>query len=244
MTLADTLTQEVSHAHGRCTVGAVTARCLGWALLALALGALLGAGAAYSARPGHASIGVPTPAHAVGPDVPTDDPYEPDIDYPALQPVIDFDLRRIGNAIEVWEYPVPAGWIAYSVPGEEITPPDELKDLDEVRFRPEGEELVGGYSLRVKAIDNHKSPLDERNVKLSDFERIYEDVEVLEQDDEWVYLRFRAENNTLRYNFFHWFAAPGVTEATLEMSVAGRAVDEPGLRDLFERFAEQVRPLD
>ena len=225
-------------------MGAVTARGLGWALLALAVGVALGAGAAYATRPGHDPDGVPKPAHAVGPDVPTDDPYAEDYEYPALRSIAEFDTYRIGNAIEEWEYPVPAGWIAYSVPGEDITPPKKVESLDEVRFRPEDEELVGGYSLRVKAIDNHKSPLDERNVKLSDFERIYEDVEVLEQDDEWVYFRFRAENNTLRYNFFHWFAAPGSTEATLEMSVAGRAVDEVGLRDLFERFADQVRPLD
>lgn len=225
-------------------MGSVTARRLGGALVALLLGAAIGAGAAYATRPGQDSTGIPVPAHAAGPEVPTNDPFAEDIDYPALQPIVDFEFRRIGNAIEDWEYPVPTGWIAYSVPGEVITPVDELKTLDEVRFRPKDENLVGGYSLRVKAIDNHKSPLDERNVKLSDFERIYEDVEVLEQDDEWVYFRFRAENNTLRYNFFHWFAAPGTTEATLEMSVAGRAVDEVGLRDLFERFADQVRPLD
>lgn len=233
----------MSHAYGPHTVGAVTARGLAGAVLALLLGALAGAGAAYATRPGHDSAGTPAPLRAAGPHVPTDDPYAEDYDYPALQQIVDFDRRRIGNAIAEWEYPVPAGWVAYSVPGEDITPPDEIEDLDEVRFRPKDEELVGGYSLRVKAIDNHKSPIDERNVKLSDFERIYEDVEVLELGDEWVYFRFRAENDTLRYNFFHWFAAPGATEATLEMSVAGRAVDEAGLRDLFERFAEQARPL-
>jgi hypothetical protein len=222
----------------------VTARGLVGALLTLLLGVAAGAGAAYATKPGHESVGTPVPVHAAGPDVPTDDPYAEDIDYPALEPIAEFDRRRIGNAIEDWEYPVPTGWVGYSVPGEDITPPGRLKTLDEVRFRPADEPLVGGYSLRVKALDNHKSPLDERNVKLADFERIYDDVEVLEQDDEWVYFRFRAENNTLRYNFFHWFAAPGVTEATLEMSVAGRQVDEAGLRDLFEQFAAQVRPVD
>lgn len=221
----------------------MTARRLGWALLALIVGVAAGAGAAYLARPGHDSVGTPVPVQAAGPAVPADDPYAEDIDYPALEDVGDVDRYRIGNLLEEWEYPVPAGWVAYSVPGEVVTAPEEVPDLDEVRFRPEGEPLVGGYSLRVKAIDNHKSPLDELNVKVSDFERIYDDVEVLEQDDEWVYFRFRAENDTLRYNFFHWFAAPGSEEATLEMSVAGRAIDEAGLRELFELFADQARPV-
>jgi hypothetical protein len=74
--------------------------------------------------------------------------------------------------------------------------------------------------------------------------RIYDDVEVLEESDEAIYFKFRAENDTLRYNFFRWFTANEDTEATLEMSVAGREVDEAGIRKLFDEFAERATPIE
>ena len=227
-------------------MGAVTARGIGGVLLVLVLGAAAGVGAAYATRPEPDSIGTPAPVPAASPDVPTDDPYAPDIDYPALEEVDSFGTYRIGNRLQAWEYPVPEGWVAYAVSrgGDRPIPPEAVEKYDEVRFRPVGEELVGGYSLRVKAIDNHKSPLDELAVKMSDFERIYDDVEVLDQTDEAVYFTFRAENDTLRYNYFRWFAAGDDAEATLEMSVAGRKVDEPGIRALFDQFAARTMPVE
>ena len=39
---------------------------------------------------------------------------------------------------------------------------------------------------------------------------------------------------------FQWFALPGQTNATLEMSVSGRRVDVPGLKSLFHRFADNA----
>ena len=55
---------------------------------------------------------------------------------------------------------------------------------------------------------------------------------------------FRDGNNRLRYNYFQWFAGPGSSEASLEMSVAGREADEPGLDALFAAFASTLRPAE
>jgi hypothetical protein len=228
-------------------VGAVTARGIGWALLALVIGASAGVGTAYATRPDPSSSGTARPVPAAAPSVPTDDPFAPDIDYAPLGEEVDsFVTYRMGTRLQTWEFDVPAGWVAYAVTrsGDEPISPDRIARYDEVRFRPEGEPLIGGYSLRVKAIDNHKSPLDELTVKESDIERMYDDVEVLEKDDEAIYLTFRAENDTLRYNFFRWFTAEEDVEATLEMSVAGREVDEPGLRARFDEFTERATPIE
>ena len=181
--------------------------------------------------------------------MPTDDPFANDIEWPALEQVETFETHRIGEApqFQTWEYPVPEGWVAYLVTaaGDRPIPSEEVGSYFEVRFRPEDEPLVGGFSMRVKAINNHSPSADEVEDKITDFEQIYEDVDVLEQTDETVFFTFRTEEeNRLRYNFFHWFEAPDSDVATLEMSLAGRAVDEPGLRTLFEEFGEQARPVD
>ena len=222
----------------------MTARGLGWALLALVVGASLGVGAAYAIRPGPDASGTAVPVPAESPSVPTNRPYAPDIDYPALGEVDTFDTYRIGNAIQTWEYVVPAGWVAYSVPGERLTPPDEVQALDEVRWRPEGEPLVGGFSLRVKAVDNHKTPTDEVTDRIAGLRRTYDDLDILEEATDALYFTFRDENDRLRYNFFRWFTADGVAEATLEVSIAGRGIDEAGMRDVFDGFADGAQPVD
>ena len=134
--------------------------------------------------------------------------------------------------------------MAYRVPGDIPTPVDRLEEWDELRWRPLGEPTEGGYSMRIKAIDNHRTPEDEVRVKVSDFELLYDDVVVLEQTDNAVLFTFRTEDDLFRVNFFQWLAAPDSSEATLEMSIAGRQVDRPGMRALFGQFAEQAQPVD
>ena len=46
-------------------------------------------------------------------------------------------------------------------------------------------------------------------LKIGDFERLYDDVEVLEQTDSTVFFTFRTdEEDRLRYSFFDWFEVP------------------------------------
>jgi hypothetical protein len=55
-----------------------------------------------------------------------------------------------------------------------------------------------------------------------------------------VYFTYIDGEDHLRYNFFQWFAVPDHPNATLEMSVSGRAVDQDGLEALFLRFADNL----
>jgi hypothetical protein len=230
------------------------------ALLCGVLGLGLGMIAAYSAQPTPATDAVANPISAVSPSVPIDPKSSPstlpDIKYPRLRaglPVA--QTRTIGNELATWTYHVPLGWQAYAVcavPGECAPPmvpdteltPQQADRQPEVRFRPPNEPSVGGYSLRVKVLDNTLglNPGQMVGTKIRGFRQTYanDQFSLTRQTPTAAYFTYVDSNQHLRYNYFQWFAAPGSPTATLEMSVAGRARDVPGLKSLFNRFADNA----
>lgn len=229
------------------------------ALLCGVLGVGLGLIAAYAAQPTPSTADTANPISAVSPsvpiDLPTRKPYAPDITYRRLSPDLALPPpdRTIGNELATWTYHVPQGWQAYAVcasPGECAPPmepdtmltPKQAAQQSEIRFRPPDEPSVGGYSLRVKALDNTLglNPGQMVSTKIQGFRQSYEDFQRLRRTPSAVYFTYRDGNNHLRYNYFQWFAATGSGTATLEMSVAGRKQDVPGLKALFNRFADNV----
>jgi hypothetical protein len=214
-------------------------------LVVLGVGAGFGVGAVVAGQdPGTFEGAEPVPASPSipAPSTPTVEPYGPDIDYPTLVPPTEFTRHRITNDLQAWSYLAPKGWAAYDIYDVRI-PADEIEDRGEVRFRPADEPTEGGYSLRVKVVDDHKSPAAMLAGKLNDLQDLT-DLVVLEQTDDSLYFTYRtAEADRLRYNFFRWFAAPGSSEATLEMSIAGRKVDEVGMRGVFGQFKGGLRPV-
>ena len=226
----------------------MNARRLGTLGLLVVLGVAGGFGLGYvMAGQGPETFAQATPVPASpsvpAPTVPTIAPYAPDIEYATLVPPTSFTRYRITNDLQTWSYLAPEDWIAYTVPGDLVIPPDEIADRGEVRFRPAGEPTEGGYSLRVKESNDHKTPatmLRDKKADLADLD----DVTYLNETDDSLYFTYRDGNNRLRYNFFRWFAAPGATEATLEMSVVGRMQDELGLQGIFEQFKSGLRALD
>jgi len=151
---------------------------------------------------------------------------------------------RMGNSQASWIVPVPKGWQSFTVSStraEELVPPGKRTNYDELRFRPAGEPSLGGYSLRVKTVNEHVSPTTMVTNKLAGMHEAYAELAVSARTDESIKFQFRDGSNHLRYNYFRWFAAPGgASEATLEMSVSGRAVDERGLEALFTAFASTL----
>ncbi|MDQ4051920.1 MAG: hypothetical protein M3237_04350 [Actinomycetota bacterium] len=216
------------------------------ALLAtLGVGGGFGLGAVVAGQePSRIDEAGPVPASPSVPEptTPTLAPYGPDIDYPTLVPPTDFTRYRISNDLQTWSYLAPTGWAAYDIYDVRL-PQRQIEDRGEVRFRPADEPVEGGYSLRVKVVDDHKPPATMLASKLNDLQDLTDFV-VLEQTGDSLYFTYRTEQrNRLRYNFFRWFAAPGSPEATLEMSIAGREVDEVGMRGVFEQFKSGLRPL-
>jgi len=230
----------------------VRTRVLGVLLLVAVVGVGGGLGVGYLRQPQPAAGGTATPFPAVSPSVPVDPPttiapYDPDtIDWDALGSDLEFQRFRMGLSQQAWMVPAPRGWQAFTVSStepERLVPRKEWSDYDELRFRPKGEPPIGGYSLRVKTVNEHVTPAIMVGDKLDGMREAYEELTVLSQNDESIRFTFRDNSNHLRYNFFRWFAAPGgVSEATLEMSVAGRKIDEAGLADLFAAFASTLRP--
>jgi hypothetical protein len=229
------------------------------ALLCGVLGLGLGAVVAYGAQPGTSPAGDARPMSAVSPSVPIDEPppppkTSPDITYAPLSPDLSLPLpdRTIGNDLATWTYHAPQGWVPYAVciVAAECPPPMQTDDVltarqaarqPEVRFRPPDEPTVGGYSLRVKVLDNTQAftPAQMVATKIVGFQA-YAHFKRLHQTPSAAYFTYIDGNHHLRYNYFQWFAAPGSSTATLEMSVAGRKQDVPGLKALFNRFADNV----
>ena len=225
----------------------VRARVLWVLLVATLVGVGVGLGVGYLRQPQPASGGTATPMPAASPSLPVDPPttqppFADDIDYPSLEPGLVFKRLRMANSQQAWRVPVPVDWEAFDVDTDELVPRKDWQTYDELRFRPKGEPTEGGYSLRVKLINSRQTPTDMVRAKVIALEN--EDiVQQLDRQSDFLQFTYRTSGNHLRYNYFQWFAAPGSSEATLEMSVVGRERDVEGLNSLFAAFESTLRPV-
>ncbi|WP_151084045.1 hypothetical protein [Nocardioides cynanchi] len=231
------------------------------ALLCGLLGLGGGALVAYAVQPHTHDAGSPRPVGAVSPSVPIDvrrsPSHAPDITYPTLPPDLPLQtVHTIKNRLATWTYHVPEGWTPYAacppapatckIPTDTVLKPGQVDRQRQLVFRPPGEPTLGGYLMRVAVLDNTLSNVGQMvATKIVGFEQqqaaTREHFKVLKQTPYSVYFRYNAlPSNRLRYNYFQWFAVPGQPNATLEMSVAGRQSDVPGLKALFNRFADNA----
>lgn len=209
-----------------------------WIGLTLAL-VLVGGAAGYAVgalrRDEPASFATAAPVPAQDPSIPVlpARPYAPDIAYPALATDLTYRTHGIGGPSYRWHYDVPVGWT-----------PEDVSPLFEVRWRPATEPTVGGYSLRVKLINNHQTNAEMVAGKEAAVTSLYDDVHVLASTDELLSFRYREpDTNRLRFNTFTWFTPPGGSTAEFEMSVVGRAVDRPVLASLREHVAASIQQV-
>jgi hypothetical protein len=200
-------------------------------LLGLAAG--YGLGTLRNSEPTTFAAAAPVPASDPSIPVLPTPAFEPDIDYPTLQPGLSYVTREIGTADYKWEYDVPVGWI----------PVD--KAFVELRWRPPDEPDAGGYSMRVKIINAHLPTADMVAQKEVALMALYEDVEVFQRTDDMIAFSYRDPfTNRQRFNTFMWFTAPEGTTADFEMSVVGREIDQEGLDDLRQQVAASITKVD
>ena len=224
------------------------ARVLGVLLLAMLLGVGGGIGVGYLRQPQPASGGAATPMPASSPSLPVDPPttqapFAPDIPYPPLVRGLVFKKVRMANSQQAWRVPVPVGWDGFDIDTDEPVPRKDWPTYDELRFRPKDEPHEGGYSLRVKLVNSRVTPAEMVEAKV--FALRNEDiVDELDRTTDAFKFTYRTSENRLRYNYFQWFAAPGSDQATLEMSVVGRQVDEDGLDALFAAFESTLEAVE
>lgn len=203
-------------------------------LVLVVVGGVGGYAAATLRRDEPVSFATPAPVPARSPSAPVTPPasYAPDIDYPPLARGLDFRPHRIGVAPYRWTYDAPAGWRPEPVA------------FAETRWRPADEPPLGGYSLRVKIVNEHRTNAEMVAAKLAALRGIYPDVEVLEQTTDTLSFRYREpSSNRLRINTFRWFTPTGGATAEFEMSVVGRQQDVPGLEDLLDHVSDSVHQV-
>jgi hypothetical protein len=230
------------------------------ALLCGLLGLGGGALVAYAVQPRATDLGSATPLAGVSPSVPIDvtpsKSYASDIPYETLSPDLFMNVvHHIHNDLATWTYHVPQGWTAYGVctapagappckiPTDTVIPRKKIDKQTQVRFRPPDEPVDGGYSLRVKILENTDlNPAQMVATKVVGFRQEFSDHFTITRRTPTgaVYFTYVDSTNHLRLNYFQWFAVPGRANATLEMSVSGRAGDKPGLDALFNRFADNL----
>ncbi len=197
----------------------------------LVTGVAGGAAAGNVLRAGASTVAAASPIPARSPSFPVDPerPYAADLAYPPLQPDLRYRDHTLGSPPFEWVYRAPRGWAP------------TVESLNEIRWRPADEPVVGGYSLRVKLSNEHKTGAAMVEQKLAAMQAGYEDVEVLGRTEDLLSFSYRdPTRNTRRFNSFRWFSPPGGTEATFEMSVVGREIDRAGLADLLEQVSRRV----
>ncbi|GAB3200646.1 hypothetical protein GCM10027062_20750 [Nocardioides hungaricus] len=209
-----------------------------WIGLALAL-ALVGGAVGYvvgllrDRDPAVVAQARPVPAQSPSIPVLPTPPFSPDVGYPVLETGLDYVERTLGSPPYFqWTYDAPAGWVMTT------------EDRDEVRWRPTNETIAGGFSMRVKLVNENKTTeqmvAQKRDIVLG----IYEDVVILDEGEDSLSFSYREPTaNTQRFNMFYWRARPGSTEATFEMSVVGRKADLPGLADLYDNVIASIQKV-
>lgn len=205
------------------------------ALAALAvLGGVAGFGAGFVLRPSEVVAGPASAVAAVGGPVQPEEPYAPDVDYPALEPDLDYVRKVFVDGFVRWRYQIPKGWVANPLA------------FGELAWRPPDSPPTGGYRVRVKPLNTHQRVEEMVAAKLEALNRGYEDVHIRVHTEDTLGFTYReASTNQKRYNTFRWIALPGTDEAGFEMSVVGRERDLPGLTDLLATVTasvEQVPP--
>ena len=206
-------------------------RGIGVALVLALMGLVGGYAAAGLLREEPVTVTDATPVPASDPSIPVDpEPtFAPDIAYPPLEPSLRYRRHTIGRPPFTWAYRAPRGW------------KPTVESLEEIRWRPANEPLIGGYSLRVKLSNEHKSKVDMVAQKLDAVASTYDDVVVLGRTEDELAFSYRdPSNDRQRFNTFRWFSIAGATEATFEMSVVGREVDRAGLADLLDQVSRGV----
>lgn len=206
-------------------------RGLGAVLALVLLGTAGGFGAARLLRDAPAAFSAAAPVPASDPSIPVDpeEAFAPDIDYPPLEASLAYRRHTLGDPPYAWAYAAPRGWVPTT------------EGLDEVRWRPADEPTVGGFSLRVKLVNQHASTSAMVAQKLAAMQAGYDDVEVLGQTQDLLSFSYREpDTDRLRFNTFQWFSVPGQDEADFEMSVVGREADRAGLDDLQEQVQRSI----
>lgn len=208
----------------RVWVGAVLA-----VVVCIVVGGSIGYAVGGSASGTGSSSYAPAPM-AASPSLPVDviSPYAADSDFPPLPTHLDYVRTTVGAAgLSQWQIVVPKGWNA--VPAF---------PAGTMLWRPAS---LPGYRLRAEPLGGRESISDhmawqEKNMPTGTV--------VEHKNATTVWFDYRdPQSNLHRFDYFTWVPVPGTDVAGLEISVAGRAADVPGLNALMRRVRDSAQQM-
>ena len=213
------------------------ARRLGFAALAVALLATVGAVLGYAAgrdTPPPLVVGA-EPVAAADPAYPRDPVLRvrQDPDDPALRPGLPTVRTVVGTSPFSVELPVPRGWVRSDA------------TAGETRFYPEApdEQSTGGYFVRVRLVGNQylsvPAQLDARVEALSTASGI-EALSLESRSFDALVVSY-VSGGYRRVAMEQFVAAPGEEVASAYVAVIGRERDRDGLADLLDRLTGGLR---
>jgi hypothetical protein len=203
-----------------------------WGIVALALALGLAGGYAVSAvvddHP--AAAGRAVPVVAASPSVPVDPPPElvADPDVPPLERDVETRPRKVGARNFAVTVPAPVGWTRSNSLGNES-----------MWLRPGNPSFT--YVLRVEVTTAEHRTLEAMvDRRIEDLFADEEDVRILDKGPDSLEFTY-VQGKHLRHAFLTWLDLSGSGDAELEVALTGRAVDEPGMRDLLATIVAGAR---
>lgn len=203
------------------------------ALIAVVACVVVGGTLGYAVGGSASDTGPPsyTPAPvSASPSLPVDviSPYAPDSGLPPLSTNLQYVHATVGAAgLSQWRIAVPKGWGA--VPAF---------PAGTVLWRPPS---LPGYHVRAEPLGGRESIADHMSWQETNMPP---GTVVEHKNATTVWFDYRdPQSNLHRFNYFTWVPVPGTDIAGLEISVAGRAVDIPGLNALMRRVRDSAQQM-
>ena len=218
-------------------------RPLAYAAVAAALVVLLACGAAgYALWPsgatrsaGTTTTQTTTPTKSVS--------IAPDVSYPVLRVLQLTEKHRLVSPNgDTWTYEVPRGWVADSALTGAPLPAAAIDTQQAISWHPQHPPRVGGYSLRLDALNGTQFPQDMRQRLLNELQssdHVHELTPFANRPNNGLWFTFVDDLGHVRYNFFRWLSLPA-GEAGLRAAVVGRKVDLAGLESLLDAITGSV----
>lgn len=196
----------------------------------LATGIVGGFAAASYFGPSPITTGTPSPVTATNPSVPVDPP-PPLREDPTEAPMkTDLPLRDVSVGTDTYQFvfPAPVGWQRNDTYANEVK--YKVADNPSNTFVLRLEQVVSQHETIPDMVTARIADLKRDVDNYQEIKRTYDSLEF-----SYVYDGYR------RFGFITWLDLTRSGQAEAEIALTGRAVDVPGMQDLFPRVIDGIR---
>ena len=196
----------------------------------LATGIVGGYAAASYSGPSPITTGTPSPVTATNPSVPVDPPPPLRGDPTEAPMKTDLPLRDVSVGTDTYQFvfPAPVGWQRNDTYANEVK--FKLADNPSNTFVLRLEQVVSQHETIPDMVTARIADLKRDVDNYQEIKRTYDSLEF-----SYVYDGYR------RFGFITWLDLTRSGQAEAEIALTGRAVDVPGMQDLFPRVIDGIR---